>query len=106
MLRTYSGLGDEQANRREGKVRYMEAILMDRDSTGIRVVGGGSGGVHKKGRQRDVVKRRTAKGIEWETGQDRQVGLDPEEGLEAGGRSTKLLEEKFITRELNQYGGC
>ncbi len=49
MLRTYSGLGDEQANRREGKVRYIEAILMDRDSTGIRVVGGGSGGVHTKG---------------------------------------------------------
>ncbi len=48
------------------------------------------------------MKRRT-KGIEWETGQDLQVGLDPEEGLEAGGR---LLEEKFITRELNQYGGC
>ncbi len=52
------------------------------------------------------MKRRTEKGIEWETGQDRQVCLDPKEGLEAGGRSTKLLEEKFITRELNQYGGC
>ncbi len=36
MHRTYSGLGDEQANRREGKVRDIEAILMDRDSTGIR----------------------------------------------------------------------
>ncbi len=36
MLRTYSGLGDEQANRREGKVRDIEAILMDRDITGIR----------------------------------------------------------------------
>ncbi len=44
MHRTYSGLGDEQANRREGKVRYIEAILMDRDSTGIRVMGGESGG--------------------------------------------------------------
>ncbi len=52
------------------------------------------------------MKRRTEKGIEWETGQDRQVGLDPKEGLDTGGRSTKLLEEKFITRELNQYGGC
>ncbi len=66
MHRTYSGLGDEQANRREGKVRDIEAILMDRDSTGTRGMGGESG----------------------------------------GGRSTKLLEEKFITREFNQYGGC
>ncbi len=49
MLRTYSGLGDEQANRREGKVRDIEAKLMDRDSTGIRVMGGESGGVHSKG---------------------------------------------------------
>ncbi len=53
-----------------------------------------------------MVKRRTEKGMEWETGQYRQVGLDPDKGLDAGGRSTKLLEEKFITRELNQYGGC
>ncbi len=49
MLRTYSGLGDEHANRREGKVKDIEAILMDRDSTGIRVLGGESGGVHMKG---------------------------------------------------------
>ncbi len=49
MLRTYSGLGDEQANRREGKVRDIEAILMDRDSTSIRGMGGESGGVHTKG---------------------------------------------------------
>ncbi len=41
-----------------------------------------------------------------EAGQDLQVVLDPGEGLEADGRSTKLLEEKFITREFNQYGGC
>ncbi len=33
------------------------------------------------------MKRRTEKGIEWEAGRDRQVGLDPEEGLDAGGRS-------------------
>ncbi len=39
-------------------------------------------------------------------GQDLQIGLDPGEGLETGGRFTKLLEEKFITREFNQYGGC
>ncbi len=94
MHRTYSGLGDEQPNRREGQVRDIEAILMDRDSTGIRGMGGESGGVHANAWQRDVVKRRTENGIEWETGQDRQLGLDPEEGLEAGGRSTKLLGEK------------
>ncbi len=46
------------------------------------------------------------KEVEREAGHDLQIGLDPGEGLEAGGRSTKLLEEKFITRELNQYGGC
>ncbi len=49
MLRTYSGPGDEQANRREGKVRDKEVILMDWDSTGIRGMGGESGGVHTKG---------------------------------------------------------
>ncbi len=49
MHRTYSGLGYEQANRREGKVRDIEAILMDRDSTGTRGMGGESGGVHTKG---------------------------------------------------------
>ncbi len=54
----------------------------------------------------DVVKRRKEKEVKREAGQDLQVGHDPGEGLEAGGRSTKLLEEKFITRELNQYGGC
>ncbi len=62
---------------------------------------GESGGVHTKGLQRDVVKRRKERDDEWEAGQDLQVGLDPREGLEAVGRSTKLLEEKFITRELN-----
>ncbi len=41
-----------------------------------------------------------------EAGQGLQVGLDPGEGLEASGRSTRLLEEKFITGEFNQYGGC
>ncbi len=48
--------------------------------------------------------RREATGGEggWtEAGQDLQIGLDPGEGLEAGGRSTKLLEKKFITREFN-----
>ncbi len=44
--------------------------------------------------------------VEQEAGQGLQVGLDPGERLEAEGRSRKLLEEKFITRELNQYGGC
>ncbi len=48
------------------------------------------------------MKRRMEKEVGREAGQDLQVG----KGLEAGGRSTKLLEEKFITREFNQYGGC
>ncbi len=52
------------------------------------------------------MKRRMQKEAERGTGQNHQIGLDPGEGLEAGGRSTKLLEEKFITREFNQYGGC
>ncbi len=40
-----------------------------------------------------------------EAGPYLQIGLDLGEGLEAGGRSTKLLEEKLITRGFNQYGG-
>ncbi len=40
--------------------------------------------------QREAEGRREATDGEGETGQDRQVGLDLEEGLEAGGRSTKL----------------
>ncbi len=43
------------------------------------------------------MKRRIEKEVGREAGQDLQVGLDPGEGLEAGGRSTKLLEEKLIT---------
>ncbi len=50
-------------------------------------MGGESGGVHTKVWQRDVVKRRMEKGIEWEAGQDLQVCLDPGEGLDAGSRS-------------------
>ncbi len=51
------------------------------------------------------MKRRMENEVEREAGQDPQIGLYPGEGLEAGGRSTKLLEEKFITREFNQYDG-
>ncbi len=65
-----------------------------------------SEGVHTKGWQRDVVKRRMEKRVGREVGQDLQVDLGPREGLEASGRSTRLLEEELITRELNQYGGC
>ncbi len=46
------------------------------------------------------------KEVERGAGQDLQIDLDPREGLEAGSRPTKLLEEKLITREFNQYGGC
>ncbi len=58
-------------------------------------------GVHTKGRQRVVMKQRVEGGVGREVGQNFQV-----DGLEARGRSTKLLEEEFSTRELNQYGGC
>ncbi len=64
-----------------------------------------SEGVRTKGRQRDVVKRRMENEVGREARQDLHLGLGPGEGLEARGRSTRLLEEKFITREFNQYGG-
>ncbi len=41
-----------------------------------------------------------------EAWQDPPVDLGPGDGLKARGRSTGLLEEEFIARELNQYGGC
>ncbi len=65
-----------------------------------------SEGVHTKGRQKEVVKRRMEKRVGREVGQDLQVDLDPGEGLKARGRPKRLLEEKLITRELNQYSGC
>ncbi len=52
------------------------------------------------------MKRRMDGRVEREAGQDVQVDLGPGDGLAARGRSTSLLEEEFITRELNQYGGC
>ncbi len=52
------------------------------------------------------MKRRMEQEVEREAGQGFQAGLDPGEGLEARGRSTRLLEDKFITSEFNQYGGC
>ncbi len=58
-------------------------------------------GVHTKVRQRGVVKRRMEGRVGREVGQEFQV-----DGLEARGRSTKLLEEALSTRELNQYCGC
>ncbi len=56
-------------------------------------MGSRSEGVHTKGRQRDVVKRRMEKEVGREAGQDLQVGLRPEDGLDARGRSTRLLDE-------------
>ncbi len=82
--RTYSGRWDEQSNTREGKVRDIEAILRDEDSTGVWGMGGESLGVHTKGWQGDVVKRRMEREVEREAGQDLQIGLDPGEGLESG----------------------
>ncbi len=62
--------------------------------------------MHTKGRQRNVVKRRMEKRVEREVGQDLQADLGPREGLEERGRPKRLLEGNFITRQLNQYGGC
>ncbi len=42
MHRTYSGLWDEQSNTREGKVKDIETILRDKDSTGVWGMGGES----------------------------------------------------------------
>ncbi len=47
-------------------------------------MGGESEGVHTKGWQRDVVKRRMEKEGEREAGQDLQIGFDPGEGLKQG----------------------
>ncbi len=41
-----------------------------------------------------------------EVGQDLHIDLFPGDVLDARGRSIRLLEEYFISRELNQYGGC
>ncbi len=65
-----------------------------------------SEGVHTKGLQRNVVKRRMEKRVEREVGQDLQADLGPGEELEEKGWSKRLLEGKSIARELNQYGGC
>ncbi len=81
-------------------------LLRDGDSTGVSDMGIRSEGVHTKGQQRSVVKRRMEGRVGREVGQDLQVDLGPRDGLEARGRSTRLLEEEFITRELNQCGGC
>ncbi len=53
-----------------------------------------------------MVKRQMDKRGGREEGQDLQAGLGSGEGLAERGRSKGLLERKFITRELNQYGGC
>ncbi len=65
-----------------------------------------SEGVHRKGRQRDFVKKQMERRVGREVGRDLQEDLGAGDGLEARGRSTRLLEEEFIIRELNQYGGC
>ncbi len=51
-------------------------------------------------------KRRMEGRVGGEVGQDLPADLGPRDGLEARGRSTRLLEEKFIIWELNQYGVC
>ncbi len=65
--------------------------MRDGDSTALYDMGIKSEGVHTKGRQRGVVKRRMEKEVGREAEQGLQVGLGPGEGLEARGRSTRLL---------------
>ncbi len=57
-----------------------------------------SEGVHTKGRQRDVVKRRMEKRVGREVKQDFLVDLDPGEGLEARGGY------KVVRGEINYQG--
>ncbi len=56
--------------------------------------------------RRDVVRQQMERRVGREVGQDLQIDLFPGDVLDARGRSIRLLEEYFIARELNQYGGC
>ncbi len=56
--------------------------------------------------RRDVVRQQMERRVGREVGQDLHIDLFPGDVLEARGRSIRLLEEYFIARELNQYGGC
>ncbi len=58
-------------------------ILRDRVGTGIE-----REGIHTKGLQWGVVRRRIERWIRRVMGQDLQVGLDTGDGLEEKGRST------------------
>ncbi len=48
-------------------------------------------GLHKKGRQRDAVKRQMEKWVGREVGQDLQVALGLGEGLETRGKVYKIV---------------
>ncbi len=105
ICKAFAGLWDKQSETIKDEIREPMTILRDMDSTCIYHMGIKSELVHTKGRQRGVVNRRMEGRVGREVGQDLQVDLGPRDGLETKGRPTRLLEEKFITRELNQYGG-
>ncbi len=106
MSKRFAGLWDKQPETIEDEIRDPMYKMRDGDSTALYDMGIKSEGVHTKGRQRGVVKLRMERRVGREVGQYFQVDLGPGDGLEARGKSTRLLEEKIITRELNQFGGC
>ncbi len=57
--------------------------------TGIQDMGIERERIHTKGRQWDVVKRCMGRRVGREIGQDLQIGLDPGDGLEKKGMSTR-----------------
>ncbi len=57
-------------------------------------------------RERMYARRDGGEEGRMEVGQDLQADLGAGEGLSERCGSIRLLEGKFITRELNQYGGC
>ncbi len=65
-------------------------IQRDRVGTGVQDMGieREREGIHTKGLQWDVVKRRVERWVGREIGQEVQVGLDPGDGLGEKGRST------------------
>ncbi len=64
--------------------------LRDRVDTGIQDMGIGSEGIHTKGLLWGVVKLRMERWIRWAIKQVLHIGLDPGDGLEEKGRSTRF----------------
>ncbi len=75
------GLWDTQPDTIHNNIIEPMTILRDGESTGAWEMGVECEGVHSKGRQRDVVKRRMERRVGREEGQDLQVDLGPGHGL-------------------------